>query len=569
MEQTLSTPIPTRPQAGPFKRAVREFLEANYLYVISAGLMIFGCYLLMRSTPVNGNEFSRILSGLLLLQGYEVLVLGTICLIRRRLPTVEDTLTLVGVEMILLFDPTFFANNFHTMVQGDRAEALGPWVNVGVLALLPLKLRMVEWINGFRLHRLTWAYLLIGAGVVYLAPALLATTTPTLGRTGTLYAVCWLTMAAFVLPPAADGVIAEGRERIHSARHYRWAPRFFLQFPAILILSHLCETWFVHKITFQAALLAPVFLAIGARTFFRSLSIGYTARTILLDLMVLASLVASLPSQGIKPPEVHNLAEPFFVSLLPGAIACVVAAFTYATGYALFQDRWLLLRPALMAVGGALGLLWMTGWLPWILGLAQVALAWIWAHGMAFEIVLIAALAARALWRRAGDLVFLAGCWLLFWIVRLPAVDLYSHLGELVQGFLLLLFVLSVFYGRKDDEAERKLRGLLLTLVIGIALVRAVVAPFEWSHWVVFVESTLLLIAGVANRNAFAWRLGLTGHGAMTTWLLRSWILMLSLPTAVISASLMFFALALYVSFRKEELLRRLHAPARGAGSGQ
>lgn len=341
------------PAPGAFRAFLREFLVRNYFYVISAGLMILGCFLLMRSTPVAGGEFSRVFSSLALLQGYELLVLGTIALIRRRLPTVEDALTLVGVEAILLLDPTFFTNNLLTLVQSDRATGDGLWVTIGCLLLIPAKVGLIERLNNLRLAGGTWCFIMLAATIVYMAPWALATTDPLLGRTGTFYAIVWLLAIAIVVPPRTLGIVSCGLDQIQSDLHRRWLPRFFVHFPLIVMMVHLGETFYVHKVDFQGALLAPVFLAIGCRLLFRpAATTRLLARVIAMDVFTIVACVVSLPAFRHTPPEVFNREEFFFTGLLPIVVAGLVAAGAYIIVACREHKLWILLRPAAMVLGG-------------------------------------------------------------------------------------------------------------------------------------------------------------------------------------------------------------------------
>lgn len=555
MEETVIQIQPTVVERTPIARAIRAFLETNYFYVISAGLMILGCYLLMRSTPVSGGELSRVLHGLLVLQGYEFLVLGTITMIRHRLPTIEDTLTLVGVEMLLLFDPTFFANNLHTLVQSDRVNELGPWVNMVALALVPVKLWLIAKLNGFRLARTTWLYLLICGAVVYLAPALLATTDPVLGRSGTFWALCWVVGITFVLPPSADGIIASGRERIRSPRHHRWVPRFFLQFPAILVLFHLGETWVVHKINFQGALLAPLFLAIGARILLQLRDVEFGVRLALLDMFALAAVIASVPAAAIKPLEVYNAPEPFFTSILPLVCSAGAAAFVYTLGWLLTGRRVLLARPAMMMAAGCVWLAWEKGAVAWLWTWLAAAFSIVLENVFVIELglVLLGLALSVVYWQPRATM--LIGFWIIGWLLRLPEIGLYSHFAETFQLACMVLLVGSIM---EDDPSETAVRKILAAIIVLTSMGREFVAPFDWSIYVVYTYAALLLIYGFAIGDRIAKAFGGTVVFVTTVWLMRSGFLSLGAPTLVIASSLILFAAGIYVSFAKERLLERL-----------
>jgi hypothetical protein len=550
MTESMPFSQPARAEDPPLLRFLRGFLETNYCYVISAGLMILGCYLLMRGAPVAGGEITRILTGVLVLQGYELLVLGTIMLIRRRLPTIEDTLTLVGVETILLFDPSFFANTFHTLVQSDRANGVGPWITAGCLALVPIKVWVIARMNGFTLAGSTWGFLLLAAAIVYLMPGLMATTDPALGRTGTMFALCWLTMICLVIPPVADRVISAGRDRIRSPLHHRWVPRFFLHFPAILLFAHLGNTWWVHLVNFQAALVAPLILAVGVRALLRNKHWAIDSRVLTMDAFTLAALVAALPAIGVSPKEVYNRPELFFAGIGPVALVGMVASVVYAVGGMRLALPTLFIRPAIIALAGL-------GWLAYTKGLFDLLLQnWLWV-----EIAVWSILFVLTAWRRWHG--FLP--WLCIWVVpigaRLPGIGFVSHLPEILQALYLVIYlqIHLMERGRGNPESQGlELEQLFFFLIGLMAVLRAIISPLEWSiPWAFLLAGTAIGLAVIYRVPALA-KIGGAQATILAVWLLRGWILGLGASVLVIAASLIIFAVGVLISFRKERWLQAL-----------
>src|SRR3990172_3495050 len=143
-------------------RFVRAFLEGNYFYVLSAVLMMLGCYWLMPISIAEAEQFERRLKALLLLQGYEVLVIATAVTLVFHLRTLGDAFTLFIVELVLLLDPTCFSNAFFTL-----KTVSGGMVNVICLALVPVKLGVLQHCLQLRVAPRAFAALLLTALFVY------------------------------------------------------------------------------------------------------------------------------------------------------------------------------------------------------------------------------------------------------------------------------------------------------------------------------------------------------------------------------------------------------------------
>jgi hypothetical protein len=169
----------------------RRFVEVNYFYLLSAMLIILGCWLMMPDHEEEGERFSRTLTSLLILQGYELLVIAAAVWIVSRLKFLSDAFTLMVVELVLLFDPTFFSNSFFTLGVVEGMVARCAWVNAGCLALAPLKLWLLARLLHLRLAPGTWVGLSVAAAVVYLAEGPLALDRPLEFHAAYLYGLAW------------------------------------------------------------------------------------------------------------------------------------------------------------------------------------------------------------------------------------------------------------------------------------------------------------------------------------------------------------------------------------------
>jgi hypothetical protein len=157
---SFSRPNAEQPALRPLPRFLRRLIEVNYCYVVSALLVMIGCYLLMHSQLIEGRFFAHTVKTLMILQIYELAVILTAAAIVRRFGILDDAATLLMIELALLLDPTFFSNSFATMMTPEATM-----VNLVCLLLAPLKLAVLEHALHLRISPRTWAaFLLAVAG---------------------------------------------------------------------------------------------------------------------------------------------------------------------------------------------------------------------------------------------------------------------------------------------------------------------------------------------------------------------------------------------------------------------
>src|SRR5690606_29415008 len=107
---------------------------------------------------------------LVVLQGYEVLVIAAALLIARHFRMLNDAFTLLIIEMTLLLDPTFFSNSFFTMLITESHAEQAVMVNVICLMLVPAKLIILSSLARVRLSPRTWLGMGAAAALIYLGP---------------------------------------------------------------------------------------------------------------------------------------------------------------------------------------------------------------------------------------------------------------------------------------------------------------------------------------------------------------------------------------------------------------
>jgi hypothetical protein len=99
-----STPPAAPDPIKPFSWWVRKFLEYNPFYLVSAAMLLFGCYRVSIDAPMFHWETARVLFNFFSVQVYEILLVFTAILLARRKIWYDATL-LVGLENLLIFVP--------------------------------------------------------------------------------------------------------------------------------------------------------------------------------------------------------------------------------------------------------------------------------------------------------------------------------------------------------------------------------------------------------------------------------------------------------------------------------
>ena len=91
----------------PFSWWVRKLFACNPFYLVSAALLLYGCYRVSIDAPLFNLETARLLFNFTAVQVYEVLLVFTAIFLARRCLWYDSTL-LVGLENLLVFVPFIF-----------------------------------------------------------------------------------------------------------------------------------------------------------------------------------------------------------------------------------------------------------------------------------------------------------------------------------------------------------------------------------------------------------------------------------------------------------------------------
>lgn len=498
MQETLAPQVELEtapPQPGSGGGFVRHAISGNYFYFLSAALMLLGCKLLIRSTPFDAAIFTRTLKGLLILQGYEALVIVTALAIVRRFRTLDDAFSLLLIELLLLLDPTFFSNSFFTMLRNERTmlNTWGVLVNVSCCALVPLKLWVLE--RGLRLRFSPWAWgaFLFAAVYAYLGEGPLCRRTPLPGFSDTAYhyLLSWGPLAfACLLPALRDAVsVAAGGAAGHLSEGRRTALGWLLLvFPLGVICAHFIEVARVHDLFYYPFEFSPAALALAVLVMRQANREKANRPALLLvcDACVAVALALALmrrtelESRAIMGYATRPLPD-FAAAHLPLLLIGAGAAAVYGAFYRRFGYRPALWRIPLLALAGCGALLVK-------FGIVQAVASALW-HG------------GHRLWSATLHYGGLGLGWAVHGVKALLAWPLHALRAvarwtpEIIQAGLLVLLLRD--HARREPRLSADGRYLLAGLLVGFGLVHLGLTGSLWAVAVCAAELALLLGLGI------------------------------------------------------------------------
>ena len=339
-----------------WRRMLRRTIEGNLCYLVSAVLVMLGCYLLMQRAIGDGLYFYYTLKTLLILQFYELLVIGTAVIVVRRLGTLGDAAMLLMIEMVLLLDPTFFSNSFATMEL--PAATL---VNGLCLALVPLKLEFMR--RGLRLEasRSAWGAFMIAAVVAYQVEGLMIREMAGQRVLMLYYALCWvpLLLALMQRPTGTQLSAAERGSGFVTRSQLVWLNRVVVLAPMAIVVAHCLESATVHedRIRLYAFHFAPIVLALGWMGLVNAPAAIPRAALARLDVAVVGAIALTLPLFNSMIPEVkissvtlpRDTAPAFMADGTVLWLTATVAIGLYGWAMARLQDRRIYRRVAVVA----------------------------------------------------------------------------------------------------------------------------------------------------------------------------------------------------------------------------
>ena len=120
---SLPPPLPNRLRR-PLSWWLRRFFACNPFYLMSAALLLYGCYRVSIDETFVDRETARLLFNFSSVQVYELLLVGVAIFLARRCLW-YDSMVLVGLENMLVFVPFILIS---------LAALTGPWITVSVCA---------------------------------------------------------------------------------------------------------------------------------------------------------------------------------------------------------------------------------------------------------------------------------------------------------------------------------------------------------------------------------------------------------------------------------------------------
>jgi len=287
---------PVSEEAALFWRRLlhRWFVEYNPLYLLSATLVLGGCFLWSRGL-VDRQGLSGPLGVSLVAESYgAALLLGAALLMRIRLPRPAVLLALLAI--LYQWDMTL-----HTETCAYLG-ATGAWATAVWFAIFVGKLRLFGWALHVRIARRVVITALLAAGGLALGPRLL----PSLGGRGAsgLLAV-WLFALATLYRPGGVTSMAELGPWAQTV--LRRVTRAAWLLSAGLVGAHVFLWWRDHNLSLGPALLAVPLLVM---------------REVRSELRMWATVVATLSFAAIAQPTA------FFVTSFIAAAALAVRAFS-------------------------------------------------------------------------------------------------------------------------------------------------------------------------------------------------------------------------------------------------
>ena len=545
-----------KPAPAPGAQFIRNFIENNYLYAFSALFMMIGAYALMQANPHAGRAILWPLRALLVLQGYELLVIATAAVIVKRLGVLSDAFILLLVELALLLDPTCFANSFHTLYGSE-----GSWVNVACFALVPLKLAILQYALRLRVSPRMFGAVVLAAAVVYLGawPISLERYRPY--RLDLFYGMTWFPLLVAIALPALRRAVASvgGRDFTTGGRIHMLAA-WLVGVPMVVTATQLLDTRFVYDLPLRPMILAPLFLALAV-LYLKNSGAGerWPFTLMPVDLLAAAALVASLARTN---PGFEQSALLAWTPPLAWMGLAVAGVYVYA--WRRFEFHRALYRIVALAVLGGIYLLMRTA-LPgmaWIAAQHTTGAVWhyLGAHPYVVEAPILVGLLALA-WRVPHAVTWLfGGMFSLVFLARYLPIDAMHWIPEIVQVFFVLLFVI---YHRFGDTHNNRAVAFGCIVLIGLGRLAWMLGTDVSAAWYALPAIEFALLAATAwwMRGAVYFA-GALVYG-MLAGIVYALVALTKMPfyALALAAGLVLFAAGIGLTFAKDRILARMDRP--------
>jgi len=269
----ITRPEPTPPLASPkpkpFSWWLRKLFACNPFYLVSAALLLFGCYRVSIDAPLFDVESARLVFNFTSVQFYEILVVLTAIFLARRSIWYDSTL-LVGLESLLVFVPFILISQAALIDSGLALELCLAGAIVAAVRFGGLK-------KHFTQLNLPGSLLCIGSILLALNVAL-----PLIYRhfgetkvgvyidSGPAYVMnecTWLLILPAVL--ALVNLLPYARAAGSLLPQHRWLPLGLFTLWMAVTCTHLYGLDFIYQFNVRGELLAPVTAVLAWTIFLR------------------------------------------------------------------------------------------------------------------------------------------------------------------------------------------------------------------------------------------------------------------------------------------------------------
>lgn len=555
-------------------RFLTLFIQGNLFYVVSALFMMLGCYLLMKSPAISGSVFIKKLKALLILQGYEILVIATAIIIVRRFTKIGDAFTLFLVEIVLLLDPTFFSNAFFTMVHQDIPLLQAGGVNLICFALVPLKIVILAKMLKIKLDSRTWAGFFLAAAVVFLAEGPLVRNPALPGYYEYYYLLGWIPFflsGVFPSMNTAAGFLKD--DDFATERQKNLLGRFLVFVPLVIVSLHYLESAMVHGIRFYWLYGIPWLLALNILIIKNWKSDEKNEFIALVDVISIIALVISFGPFNMRGKALlHKLTEssPDFISGTAPTIFCGIGLILVYL-YFYWKRKY---APALVRIGlilfGGLGYLGVriissSGVIESIVNGLENLAGWIGSHpvfieaiiGLILWIIVLKFPLSFTSWVIAGNYT------LIMTYFNLP-IKFTSWVPELFHVVLLYNLVLSHLFMRFEKMHLWIATFLALAGLTRLTFSRTLLA---WAEPAII--SVGLISAGLILREKGYVIIGGLNLLVLLPIALWRFIKMAGISVVVIVTGLVLFIIGIIVSFKKKKILDWLESLSSSEKQGE
>jgi len=262
--------IPDLFKTKPLSWWLRKFFACNPFYLVSAALLLYGCYRVSIDAPMFHVESARLLFNFSSVQVYEfLLVLVAIFLARRSLW--YDSTLLVGLENLLVFAP-FILISLGALIDVRMGQVMC------IAGMIVATLRFAGLKRYFTQLNLPWQLLLIGFLLLAINVILPldyrhnAETQigmhPDAGPAYIMNGCAWLLILPALL--ALFNIVPKAEAPAAILPQHRWLPAGVFSLWFIVTFLHICSLNFVYQYEIHSASFAPLAWALAWTLFLRN-----------------------------------------------------------------------------------------------------------------------------------------------------------------------------------------------------------------------------------------------------------------------------------------------------------